>query len=172
MQLLQPGFPINILNLDIITWTIYPVRGTVNQGPLGFRMGDPAEMSFRHDFLRSINGFQGLMELQPGLGTKVIASYGDHLFAGKPDATTRTLGRGTVTYIGVDSLEGQLEFILLGKIFDQARVGVEKYVVSQSINPSAFGGAFLAYCVKEGWLSKSGKGQFTKNYPTKRAVIN
>lgn len=53
-------------DLDIVTWTIYPAHGNLNQGPLGFRLGDGAVLSFMHDFTRSINGLEGLMELQPG----------------------------------------------------------------------------------------------------------
>lgn len=58
--------PLSGKDLDITTWTLYPVHGQPNQGPLGFRLGDAAEMSFMHDYTRSINGLQGLMELQPG----------------------------------------------------------------------------------------------------------
>jgi beta-galactosidase len=53
-------------DFDIVTWTHYPAHGNANEGPLGFRLGSAAEMSFSHDFHRSINGFEGLMELQPG----------------------------------------------------------------------------------------------------------
>ena len=53
-------------DFEIITWTHYPAHGNLNEGPLGFRMGSAAAMSFSHDFLRSINGAEGLMELQPG----------------------------------------------------------------------------------------------------------
>jgi len=53
-------------DFEIITWTHYPAHGNLNEGPLGFRMGSSAAMSFSHDFLRSINGAEGLMELQPG----------------------------------------------------------------------------------------------------------
>jgi beta-galactosidase len=53
-------------DFEIITWTHYPAHGNLNEGPLGFRMGSSAAMSFSHDFHRSINGFEGLMELQPG----------------------------------------------------------------------------------------------------------
>ena len=58
-----------VLNKDdfeIITWTIYPAHGNLNEGPLGFRLGGAAAMSFAHDFFRSIKGAQGIMELQPG----------------------------------------------------------------------------------------------------------
>ena len=53
-------------DFEIVTWTHYPAHGNLNEGPLGFRLGGAAEMSFSHDFHRSINGFEGLMELQPG----------------------------------------------------------------------------------------------------------
>ena len=53
-------------DLDISTFTIYPVHGTLNQGPLGYRLGGAAEMSWAHDFFRNLNGAEGIMELQPG----------------------------------------------------------------------------------------------------------
>ena len=53
-------------DLDIITWTIYPAHGNLNEGPLGFRLGSAATLSFAADFHRSINGLHGIMELQPG----------------------------------------------------------------------------------------------------------
>ena len=52
--------------LDVFTWTHYPVHGDLNEGPLGFRLGDANVMSFMHDWMRSFNGLSGLMELQPG----------------------------------------------------------------------------------------------------------
>ncbi len=53
-------------DLDLATLTIYPAHGNLNEGPLGFRMGSAATMSFAHDFFRNINGIGGVMELQPG----------------------------------------------------------------------------------------------------------
>ncbi len=53
-------------DLDVMTWTIYPVHGQMNEGPLGYRLGNAAAMSFMHDYMRSLNGLQGIMELQPG----------------------------------------------------------------------------------------------------------
>ncbi len=53
-------------DLDVVTWTVYPAHGELGEGPLGFRLGDGAAFSFMHDFTRSINGLEGLMELQPG----------------------------------------------------------------------------------------------------------
>lgn len=54
-------------DLDIMSFTMYPVSGGLFQGQLGFRMGDPAQISFTHDFLRNLgSGIEGPMELQPG----------------------------------------------------------------------------------------------------------
>jgi beta-galactosidase len=58
--------PLSTKDLDILTWTVYPVHGNKNEGPLGFRLGDGAALGFMHDFLRPQNGNQGIMELQPG----------------------------------------------------------------------------------------------------------
>jgi beta-galactosidase len=54
-------------DLDILAFTMYPVSGGLFRGQLGFRMGDPAAVSFTHDYLRNLgSGIEGPMELQPG----------------------------------------------------------------------------------------------------------
>jgi beta-galactosidase len=53
-------------DLELTVFTIYPAHGNLNEGPLGFRMGSAATLSFAHDFFRNINGIGGVMELQPG----------------------------------------------------------------------------------------------------------
>ena len=60
--------------------------------------------------------------LEPQTGTIVLARYADQFYAGKPAAVTRKLGKGTVTYIGVDSLKGDLEAALLRKVYSAAGV--------------------------------------------------
>jgi beta-galactosidase len=57
---------LNARDFDVVSWTLYPVHGNANRGPLGFRLGDPAVLSFAGDFMRSLNGRHGIMELQPG----------------------------------------------------------------------------------------------------------
>jgi beta-galactosidase len=47
--------------------------------------------------------------LEPNPGTSVIARYGDQFYARKAAAVTHSLGKGTVTYIGVDTPTGDLE---------------------------------------------------------------
>src|SRR5476649_886200 len=57
---------LNAKDFDVVSWTLYPVHGNANEGPLGFRLGSSATLSFAADFMRSLNGQAGLMELQPG----------------------------------------------------------------------------------------------------------
>jgi hypothetical protein len=60
-------------DLDIMSFTMYPVSGGLFRGELGFRMGDPARISFTHDFLGNLgSGIEGPMELQPGLWSASI----------------------------------------------------------------------------------------------------
>ncbi len=52
--------------LDFLSFTMYPVRGEKNLGPLGFRIGSPTRMAMSADYYRSFAGVTGVMELQPG----------------------------------------------------------------------------------------------------------
>ena len=65
--------------------------------------------------------------LKPREGTETLAIYDDQFYAGKAAAVTRRLGRGTITYIGVDTLEGRLERDVLRTIYARAGVEVEDY---------------------------------------------
>jgi beta-galactosidase len=55
------------------------------------------------------------LESRPG--TEVLARYGDQFYAGNPAVITRKLGRGTVTYMGAWSNDGQLEKDILNDIY-------------------------------------------------------
>lgn len=55
----------------------------------------------------------------PSKGTDVWATYKDEFYTGKPAITTRKLGKGSVTYVGVDSSDGTLEHDLLQKLYNQ-----------------------------------------------------
>jgi beta-galactosidase len=57
---------LNRRDFEVVSWTLYPVHGTANRGPLGYRLGDASELTFAADFMRSLNGQHGIMELQPG----------------------------------------------------------------------------------------------------------
>ena len=58
--------------------------------------------------------------LEPQAGTTVLATYADQFYAGKAAAVTHKLGKGSVTYIGVDTLDGALEAALLRKVWTSA----------------------------------------------------
>jgi len=55
--------------------------------------------------------------LEPQAGTTTLATYTDQFYAGKAAAVTHKLGKGTVTYIGVDTATGDLEAALLRKVY-------------------------------------------------------
>ncbi|MEO7600480.1 MAG: beta-galactosidase, partial [Opitutus sp.] len=58
--------------------------------------------------------------LQPATGTESLADYADQFYAGTSAAVKRTLGKGTVTYIGVWTSAGELEHQLLRTVYQQA----------------------------------------------------
>ncbi len=65
-------------------------------------------------------GVLGADVLGPDAGTEVLAQYADQFYAGRAAAVTHKLGRGTVTYIGVDTLDGELERVLLHRVYESA----------------------------------------------------
>jgi beta-galactosidase len=63
--------------------------------------------------------------LSPLPGTEVLATYSNQFYSGKAAAVTRKLGRGTVTYIGVYTTDGELERELIRNVYLRAGVEVE-----------------------------------------------
>ncbi|MBI4622022.1 MAG: beta-galactosidase trimerization domain-containing protein [Verrucomicrobia bacterium] len=63
--------------------------------------------------------------LEPRAGTTALATYADQYYAGSIAAITRRLGKGSVTYVGVDSLTGSLEAQLVRDVFARAGVATE-----------------------------------------------
>jgi len=63
--------------------------------------------------------------LSPHAGTKVLATYANQFYAGKAAAITRRMGKGSVTYIGVQSLDGTLERDIIRSVYKDAGVAVE-----------------------------------------------
>lgn len=63
--------------------------------------------------------------LAPRAGTEKLAAYADRYYAGKAAATTRTLGRGTVTMIGVSTDDSRLERELIRGVYRRAGVAIE-----------------------------------------------
>jgi beta-galactosidase len=65
--------------------------------------------------------------MQPSAGTRVLATYRDQFYAGKGAAVSRTLGSGTVTYIGVETASGDLEKDIVRRVFTGAGVQIEDH---------------------------------------------
>jgi beta-galactosidase len=63
--------------------------------------------------------------LTPRPGTQVLATYADHYYAGKAAATTRKLGKGSVTMIGVSTDDGELEREIVRSVYQRAGVAIE-----------------------------------------------
>jgi beta-galactosidase len=55
--------------------------------------------------------------LKPRTGTEVLAAYADQFYAGTAAAVRRTLGKGTVTYVGVETTSGGLEREILRALY-------------------------------------------------------
>ena len=65
--------------------------------------------------------------LKPLPGTETWATHQGDFYAGTPAVVSRTLGKGSVTWVGVDSRTGALEQEVLAKAFGQRGVAVEHY---------------------------------------------
>lgn len=65
--------------------------------------------------------------LKPDAGTEVWATFHGDFYAGKPAVVHRKLGKGTVTYVGVDSQNGGLEHDVLSKLYAKIGIAVENY---------------------------------------------
>lgn len=62
--------------------------------------------------------------LIPQPENEVWATYTQEFYEGKPAVTFRKLGKGTVTYVGVDSADGALERKVLDKLYDRLGISV------------------------------------------------
>ena len=63
--------------------------------------------------------------LRPGADATTLAAYADQFYKGAAAAVTRRLGKGTVTYIGVETLEGTLERNLVRQVYERAQVPID-----------------------------------------------
>ena len=65
--------------------------------------------------------------VNPSEGTRVLAVYSNQFYAGKAAVVQRTLGKGSVTYIGVDTDDNRLETDVLKALYNEAGVSVDSY---------------------------------------------
>ena len=57
--------------------------------------------------------------------TEVWASYNDQFYKGAAAVTNRKLGKGSVTYIGVDSDDGRIEKDVLARLYNSIGITTE-----------------------------------------------
>ncbi len=65
--------------------------------------------------------------LKPQPDTESWAQYSNQFYAGQSAVTHRQLGKGSVTYIGVQTKDGQLETEVLRLVYRQANISIENY---------------------------------------------
>ena len=63
----------------------------------------------------------------PNNTENVLATYTNQFYVGKAAVVTHKIGKGTVTYIGVDTDDSQLEKDVLRKVYTQANITTENY---------------------------------------------
>lgn len=73
------------------------------------------------------NSWADVLAPAPGAGVETLAVYADQFYAGQPAVVTRRLGRGTVTYIGADSVDGALERDVLRLVYGRAGAAPESH---------------------------------------------
>jgi beta-galactosidase len=65
--------------------------------------------------------------LVPDKGTEVLATYDNQFYKGQSAVVKHTLGKGSVTYIGVDTDDSKLEKDILRNIYTNAGAATEDY---------------------------------------------
>lgn len=65
--------------------------------------------------------------LKPSGGSESWGSFKGDYYAGKTAITHRKLGKGTITYVGVDSKNGKLEKDILKKIYNKLNFDIKNY---------------------------------------------
>jgi len=65
--------------------------------------------------------------LKPQPGSETWATHQGDFYAGTPAVVSRKLGKGTVTWVGVDTRSGELEEQVLARLFGERGIGIERY---------------------------------------------
>ena len=65
--------------------------------------------------------------LEPAPGAEVLAAYSNQFYKGAVAVVKRNLGKGSVTYIGVDTDDGKLEKDILRSIYQAAGLTTQNY---------------------------------------------
>ena len=70
------------------------------------------------------NNWADVLTAKPG--TEIWGTYADQYYAGKQAITHRKLGKGTVTYVGVDTDDGKLEKLILAKLLKERKIETDE----------------------------------------------
>lgn len=65
--------------------------------------------------------------LNPNGNTETWGIYTGDFYAGKPSVIFNRLEKGTVTYVGADSNQGDLELAVLKKLYNRLGIDIENY---------------------------------------------
>ncbi|HET7897187.1 MAG TPA: beta-galactosidase trimerization domain-containing protein, partial [Flavisolibacter sp.] len=100
-----------LIGTKVLFYDLLPdsVTGTIKAGNQNYRWNNWADV------------------LEPSAGTEVWATYSNQFYAGKAAVTHRSLGKGTVTYVGPDTDDGLLEKTVLQKVYQRAGIPVENF---------------------------------------------
>lgn len=104
-----PIVPLIGADVEFFDMLVEDVNGTINAGNNTYKWNVWADV------------------LNPKQGTEVLASYADQFYKGKAAAITRKLGKGTVTYIGAESKDGNLERQIVRTVYERAKVAIEDF---------------------------------------------
>ena len=102
-----PIVPLIGADVEFFDMLVADVNGTVKAGENSYKWNTWADV------------------LNPKKGTEVLATYEDQFYKGNAAATTRKLGKGTVTYVGVESNDGDFERQIVRTIYSRANVAIE-----------------------------------------------
>src|SRR5690606_11049963 len=65
--------------------------------------------------------------ISPNNPENTLAKYTDQFYAGKAAVVTNKIGKGTVTYIGVDTDDAQLEKDILKEVYKNVQIAIDDY---------------------------------------------
>ncbi len=68
-----------------------------------------------------------VLEPAAGSGAETLAVYADQFYAGRAAVVTRRLGRGSVTYVGAATIDGDLEREVMRRVYERAGVEAASY---------------------------------------------
>jgi beta-galactosidase len=106
MKFAEPIY--NLIGAKVSFYDLLPdtVQGTIKMGTQNYKWNNWADI------------------VDPNKGTEVWATYTNQYYAGKAAVISRKLGKGTVTYVGPDTDDGELEKAALKKVYAMAGIGL------------------------------------------------